>query len=65
MSDIKPNLKDPDAVYKALIDLHEGLSEADSAALNARLILLLINQIGDESAIRRCLEASKRREPAL
>ena len=36
-------LSDPPAFYAALVAAHEGLSEADSAALNARLVLLLAN----------------------
>ena len=37
----------PDDLYQALVDAHEGLSEAQSRQLNARLILLLANHIGD------------------
>ncbi len=36
-----------DDVYEALLAAHEGLSEAESAALNARLILLLLNALSD------------------
>ena len=37
----------PDDLYQALVDAHEGLSDAQSRQLNARLILLLANHIGD------------------
>ena len=40
-----------DDIYERLIALHEGRSEAESMRLNARLILLLINQIGDSEAV--------------
>jgi hypothetical protein len=50
------NLADADAVYNAIIDAHRGLSEADSAALNARLVLLLANHIGDAAIIREALQ---------
>lgn len=40
-------LTDPDAFYQALIRAHEGLDEAASHALNARLVLLMANEIGD------------------
>jgi hypothetical protein len=50
-----PNLADPDALYKALIEAHGGLTEADSAALNARLILLLANHIGDDAVVREAI----------
>ncbi len=36
-----------DAVYAALIAAHEGLSDAESAALDARLVLLLAHAVGD------------------
>ncbi len=46
-----------DDVYAALIAVHAGLSEQASARLNARLVLLLANQVGDAviviEAIRR------------
>jgi hypothetical protein len=55
----EPNLKDPDGLYAALIDAHGDLSEAESKALNARLILLLANHIGDEAVVREALEAAR------
>ena len=44
---INANLSNPDCVYQALIELHEGLSQEESQRVNARLILLLINHTGD------------------
>ena len=55
----QPNMKDPDAIYAAIIDAHAGLSEADSAALNARLVLLLANHIGDEAVLREALDVAR------
>ena len=54
-----PNLSDADAIYNAIIDVHRGLSEAESAALNARLVLLLANHIGEESVIREAIELAR------
>ena len=48
----KPNLDDPDGFYAELLALHEGRSKAESDALNARLILILCNQIGDRDVLR-------------
>ena len=48
-------LADPDGFYEALLDAHEGLSLEDSAALNARLILILANQIGDPAVLAQCV----------
>jgi hypothetical protein len=44
---LTPNLSDPDAAYAALLAAHKGLSEAESHALNARLVLILMNHLGD------------------
>ena len=44
-----------DDFYQALIDAHRGLDDAASARLNARLILLLANHIGDLAVVRQAL----------
>ncbi|MGS1016509.1 DUF2783 domain-containing protein [Allosphingosinicella humi] len=51
-----PNIARADDLYQALIDLHQGRSDEDSERVNARLILLLANHIGDEEAIREAIE---------
>lgn len=53
---LTPNVADPDGFYEKLIDAHRGLTEADSNLLNARLILLLANQIGDRTILDAALE---------
>ena len=54
-----PNIADPDGFYAELIGAHEGLSDAESQALNARLILLLANHIGDRRVLTEAItEAS-------
>jgi Protein of unknown function (DUF2783) len=53
-----PNLPAADDVYAALLAAHAGLDAEASAALNARLILLLANHIGDETVIREALAAA-------
>lgn len=58
------NINDPDGFYHELLSGHEGLSKAESDALNARLILILANHIGDCNALRRVLEIAKRRTAA-
>jgi hypothetical protein len=55
----EPNIARPDDFYQALIDAHAGLSEAQSAALNARLILLLANQVGDVDTLRAAIAAAR------
>ena len=56
--DTNPNIPDPDGFYAALIRAHEGLSEAQSAELNARLVFLLANQVGDQQALLDCVTAA-------
>ncbi|MFN3294662.1 MAG: DUF2783 domain-containing protein [Gemmobacter sp.] len=53
------NLSDADASYAALIRAHEGLTEAESHALNARLILILMNQVGDAAIIAEALALAR------
>ena len=40
-----------DDIYAALIEAHRGLTPEESARLNARLVLMLANYIGDASVI--------------
>ena len=54
-----PNLETPDASYAALIAAHDGLTPAQSEALNARLILILMNHIGDQAVLREALTAAR------
>jgi hypothetical protein len=54
-----PNIAGPDDFYQALIDAHAGLDEPRSAALNARLVLLLANHIGDLEALREAIELAR------
>ena len=50
-----PNITNCDDVYEALIEAHSGLSAQESEKLNARLILLLLNHIGDREVILEAL----------
>jgi len=55
----EPNIARPDDFYQALIDAHAGLTDAQSAAFNARLILLLANQVGDLDTLRAAIAAAR------
>ncbi len=55
-----PNFADPDGFYEAWADAHEGLSESESGDLDARLVLLLANQIGDAALLLECIAAARR-----
>lgn len=54
----KANIKGPDEFYSELLSIHEGLNKAESDALNARLILLLANHIGDRAVLSEALKAA-------
>ena len=48
-----------DAFYEALLESHSGLSDTESDALNARLVLILANQIGDLNILRAALRHAR------
>lgn len=56
---IENAFESPDEFYETLIAAHRGLSEAQSAMLNAKLILLLCNHIGDLAVIREALDRAR------
>jgi hypothetical protein len=49
----------PDAAYTAIIDAHRGLGEAESGELNARLVLILANHIGDAEVLAEALALAR------
>ena len=53
------NLESADDFYEALIDAHRGLTVQQSQALNARLILLLANQVGDIGVLREAMRHAR------
>jgi hypothetical protein len=54
-----PRLAEPDEIYAELVELHRGLDEAQSRRVNARLILLLANHIGDAEVLREAIRAAR------
>ncbi|MBZ8117724.1 DUF2783 domain-containing protein [Roseovarius sp. LXJ103] len=55
---LNANITDPDGFYDELLSAHEGLSKQQSDALNARLILVLANHIGDRAVLRQALQTA-------
>ena len=53
------NFHDADTFYEQLLDAHTDLSPQESQLLNARLILLLANQVGDDRVLAECIEAAR------
>ncbi|MFO1305495.1 MAG: DUF2783 domain-containing protein [Burkholderiales bacterium] len=54
-----PNIAAPDDFYEALIDMHRDLDDAQSALVNAKLVLLLANHIGDLDVLRAAMAAAR------
>lgn len=50
---------DGDDLYALLMAAHEGLSDEESARLNVRLVLLLMNHIGDRAVLERAIAAAR------
>lgn len=59
MLNTSPNLTRPDESYARLIAAHDGLTEAESHAMNARLILILMNQIGDHQILDEAIRLAR------
>lgn len=51
--------KDPDAAYVALVEARRGLSDAEAAALDTRLVLILANHIGDMAVLNEAIALAK------
>ena len=56
----KPNIARPDDFYAELLTLHEGLSPAESQSINAKLVLLLANHIGDRSVLMEAFKIARK-----
>jgi hypothetical protein len=54
------HISTPDDFYEQLLAAHRDLTEDQSRSVNARLILLLANHIGDMEVLREALAAARR-----
>jgi hypothetical protein len=61
--DTSPRLADPDAAFAALVEAHRDLDEAASRRLDARLVLILANHIGDPAVLREAIELARAAAP--
>lgn len=59
-----PNIEDRDGFYQDLLAAHDGLDESQSHALNARLVLILANHIGNQQVLSEALNLAKNTRPA-
>jgi hypothetical protein len=55
------NFPKPDDAFRMIVEAHRGLSDAQSADLDAALVLVLANHIGDIEVLREAIELAKRR----
>ena len=55
------NFEKPDDAFRAILEAHRGLSDEASADLDAALVLVLANHIGDLEVLREAIELAKRR----
>ena len=56
----EPNIARPDDFYETLIDTHRDLTEEQSRDVNAKLILLLANHVGDMDVLREAMTIARR-----
>lgn len=56
---IEPNLSNADDFYQALIDAHRDLTIEQSHIMNAKLVLLLANHIGDLNVLKDAMQRAK------
>lgn len=57
--DLSPRIVRPDDFYEALIAAHHGLDDAASMKLNARLVMVLANQVGDMDLLMQAIELAR------
>ncbi|MCT4610089.1 MAG: DUF2783 domain-containing protein [Pelagimonas sp.] len=53
---LEPNIAKPDDFYAQLLAVHEGKTKEESDAINARLLLILANHIGDAAVLEQAFE---------
>ena len=52
---LSPNIQDPDGFYQELTDAQRDLDEGSANDMNARLVLILANHIGDRKTLTEAL----------
>jgi hypothetical protein len=57
----KSNFLKPDDAFRAIVEAHHGLSDEQSADLDAALVLILANHIGDVDVLREAIALARRR----
>jgi hypothetical protein len=55
----EPNIAEPDDFYAELLEMHRGLTDEQSGLVNAKLVLLLANHIGDADVLREAMRCAR------
>lgn len=56
---LKPNIENPDVFYEMLTDAQRDMSDEEANDMNARLVLILANQVGDLGDLRQAVELAQ------
>ena len=56
---LTPNIANPDDFYQQLIDMQRDLSDDEVQLMNAKLILLLANHIGDAETLTEAMNLAR------
>ena len=56
----RSNFAKPDDAFRMIVEAHRGLDDAQSADLDAALMLILANHIGDLDVLREAIDLAKR-----
>lgn len=56
---LKPNIENPDVFYEMLTDAQRDISDEEANDMNARLVLILANQVGNLDDLRQAVEMSR------
>ena len=59
MLNTDPNITDPDGFYQELVEAHRELTPEQSRLVNAKLILLLANHVGDPAVLRQAIAKAR------
>lgn len=56
---LKPNIENPDAFYEMLTDAQRDMSDEEANDMNARLVLILANQIGSQKDLKQAVDLAR------
>ena len=56
---LTPHIADPDGFYEELIDAQRDMSDDEAELMNAKLVLVLANQIGDRRLLSQAIAVAK------